>query len=331
MRVAVRAIRAIITDMAQDEIKKISVFDQKLLRLRRDRAAKHLHKADFLLKRTAEEMGERLLEINRTFRRLLDLGTSHGAIWDTFSADSTFASILDNIDFRVSTDLSGAMLPNHRSAPNRTCASVMCSEEAIPFANNAFDLILSPLVLHNVNDLPGALIQLRECLQPDGLLIASFFGGETLKELRQSMTEAELEVEGGASPHVSPFAAVRDVGSLLQRTGYALPVVDADKVTVWYDNLFKLAGDLRMMGQTNTLIERRRSPLARATFTRAAQLYQERFQGESGKIPATFEIIYATGWAPHASQQKPLKPGSATARMADAIAASAKKNPIENA
>ncbi|HEX7967021.1 MAG TPA: methyltransferase domain-containing protein [Stellaceae bacterium] len=196
---------------------------------------------------------------------------------------------------------------------------VVAEAEALPFARHSFDLVLSSLDLHWANDLPGALLQLRQVLRPDGLLLASLLGGETLFELRHALIEAELAEEGGAGPRVSPFADVRDLGMLLQRAGFALPVVDSDTVTATYADAPALMRDLRGMGETNALAERRRGFTRRATFARAAAIYAEQFGQADGRIPASFEIITLTAWAPHESQPKPLRPGSATARLADAL------------
>ena len=179
--------------------------------------------------------------------------------------------------------------------------------------------MVSALALQFVNDLPGTLVQIRRVLKPDGLFLAALIGGETLTELRQSFAAAESEVEGGVSPRVAPFADLRDLGALLQRAGFALPVTDIDRVSVRYDSVFALMHDLRRMGATNTLIDRRRVPLRRATLMRMAEIYSERFSDADGRLRATFEIVWLSGWAPHSSQQQPLRPGSAKARLADAL------------
>jgi hypothetical protein len=173
--------------------------------------------------------------------------------------------------------------------------------------------------LHLVNDLPGTLAQLARVLRPDGLLLASMLGGATLTELRSAFLAAESELTGGASPRVAPVADVRDLGSLLQRAGLALPVVDAETVTVTYADPLALVREIKAMGASNMLVERRRVPMTRQLMFRALQIYRERFSGPDGRVPATFEIITMTAWSPDASQQKPLRPGSATARLADAL------------
>jgi SAM-dependent methyltransferase len=189
----------------------------------------------------------------------------------------------------------------------------------LPFQQEALDLVVSALAFQFVNDLPGVLAQIRRALKPDGLLLAAMLGGDTLTELRQCFAAAETELEGGVSPRVAPFADLRDVGSLLQRAGLALPVTDVDRVVVRYDSAFALMQDLRRMGASNILLERRRTPTRRATMLRMAQLYGQRFADADGRIRATFDVIWLSGWAPHESQPKPLRPGSATARLEAAV------------
>ncbi len=197
--------------------------------------------------------------------------------------------------------------------------AIIAEEEFLPFAPHSFDLVFSALSLHTANDLPGALIQIRRALKPDGLFLAAMLGGETLHELRQCLQQAELDLSGGLSPRVAPFADKQQMGALLQRAGYALPVVDSDIVTVTYRDFSRLLRDLRGMGETNMMAARQKSFTARALFTRAEALYREMFADLDGQLRASFEIIFLLGWAPHDSQQKPLKPGSATARLADIL------------
>ena len=197
----------------------------------------------------------------------------------------------------------------------------MADEELSPFAPERFDLCVSALAQHSVNDLPGALTQVRRSLKPDGLFLGALLGGQTLQELRAVLAEAESEIRGGASPRVAPFSDVRDLGHLLQRAGFALPVTDLDRVTVRYGSMFTLVADLRAMGLTNALAHRDTRPLGRRMFLRAAQLYAERFADPDGRLRATFDIVWLSGWVPHESQQKPLKPGSAKMRLADALGA----------
>jgi SAM-dependent methyltransferase len=196
---------------------------------------------------------------------------------------------------------------------------VAADEEALPFGDATLDLVVSALALQAVNDLPGALAQIRRALKPDGLFLAALFGGETLSELRHSFAVAESELDGGTSPRVAPFADVREMGALLQRAGFALPVTDVDRITVRYSSPFRLLRDLRCMGAANALVERRRVPLRRATLMRAMDVYAERFADPDGKVRASFDIVWLSGWSPHESQQQPLRPGSAKQRLADAL------------
>jgi SAM-dependent methyltransferase len=196
---------------------------------------------------------------------------------------------------------------------------IAAGDETLPLAPGSLDLAVSALALQFVNDLPGVLAQIRRALKPDGLLLAALVGGDTLTELRQSFAAAEAECEGGASPRVAPFADLRDIGGLLQRAGLALPVTDVDRVVVRYANALALMGDLRRMGATNILLERRHAPTRRATLLRMAQIYTERFSDPDGRIRATFDIVWLSAWAPHESQPKPLRPGSATASLEEAV------------
>lgn len=270
-----------------------TIFDRSLLRARQQRA-RVLGPATFLLDRAADELAERLAVVNRTFERAADLGTPTEAVRVALATSGKIGSIF------------GA-------------ESLAADEEALPFAENSLDLVVSALSLQFVNDLPGTLIQMRRALKPDGLLLAALIGGDTLTELRQSFAQAESEVEGGVSPRVAPFADVRELGGLLQRAGFALPVVDSDRLTVRYDTTLAMMLDLRRMGAANMLVERSRKPLRRATLTRMAEIYARQFADDDGRLRATFEIVWLSGWAPHASQQTPLKPGSAQRRLADAL------------
>ncbi len=292
-----------------DNPSPMQVFDRALHARRRARAAANFDAHDFLIRRVADEIADRLAAVRRDFPLALDLGSHWGALRSVDLAPGKIGCI-------VAADLAPAMLARGQGA------RVAADEERLPFRDASFDLVASLLSLHWVNDLPGALVQIRRALVPDGLFIGALFGGETLTELRQSLSEAEIELEGGLSPRVSPFADLRDMGALMQRTGFALPVVDTDRVTVRYDNALKLMAELRGMGETNVLIERRRKPLRRATLLRAAAIYRDKFGLPDGRVPATFEIVTLTGWAPHESQPKPLRPGSAKARLADALGAS---------
>ena len=280
------------------------IFDRRLLRLRRQRA-RALGAETFLLDRVAAELGERLSVVLRRFERAADIGTPSDALYRVLSAGGQVDTIV-------------AVVPDAAS-PGSSGLRVAADEEALPFANASLDLAVSALALQFVNDLPGTLIQVRRALKPDGLFMAALLGGDSLRELREAFAAAESEIEGGISPRVSPFADVRELGALLQRAGFALPVVDSDRLTVRYDTAFALMRDLRRMGATNVLSERRRTPLKRATLARMAALYADRFADPDGRVRATFEIVWLSGWAPHENQQKPLKPGSATRRLADAL------------
>ncbi len=282
----------------------MKIFDRALLARRRARAAAGFGTHDFLIRRVMDEVSDRLAAVNRKFPLALDLGSHGGAL---------ALAETDKIGRIIATDLAPAMLERG------TGLRVAADEEMLPFRDGSFDLVASALTLHWVNDLPGALIQIRRALVADGLFIGALFGGDTLTELRLALAEAEIECEGGLSPRVSPFADLRDMGSLMQRAGFALPVVDTDRVTVRYASVFKLMAELRGMGETNALIERRQTPMKRATLLRAVEIYNEKFGLPDGRIPATFEIVTLTGWAPHESQQKPLRPGSATTKLADAL------------
>jgi len=288
------------------------VFDRSTLRARRDRAARSLGDHDFLFVEAATSLAERLDEVTRRFPLALELGCRDGRPGRAFAGRG-------GIETRVRLDLSAAFAGlAGASDPDPVIAA---DEEFLPFRPGIFDLVVSPLVLHWVNDLPGTLIQIRRVLKPDGLFLGALLGGETLTQLRQALMAAELEIEGGAGPRISPFADVRDMGSLLQRAGFALPMVDRDVLTVTYETVLDLMGDLRAMGESNVVRERRRSFSRRETLLRAAEIYGQRFTAEGGRVVASFEIVYLTAWAPHESQPQPLRPGSAQTRLADALGA----------
>ncbi len=277
-----------------------------------ERAAASFPAADFLKARAAEDVAWRLSAILRRFPRAVDLSARSGV----FSQKLWESAAAAQVDELVEADLSPAMLGRAEGGGR---LRVVADEERLPFAAQSFDLAVSLLSLHWTNDLVGALVQIRRALKPDGLLIATIFGGATLTELRQSLLQAEAEVSDGAGPRVSPFADALDAAGLLQRAGFALPVSDVDRITVRYDHPLKLMADLRAMGEASALADRPRRPLSRRVLARMSDIYAERFRLEDGRIPATFELITLTGWAPHASQPKPLKPGSAKMRLADAL------------
>ena len=285
----------------------MNIFDRRLVRRHRDRTAAGLDRHDFLLRESAARLVDRLDDVTRRFSTALDLGCHGGEIT---------AAIGDRVETLTQCDLSPAMA---RRAARNGRMTLAADEEWLPFAPESFDLVLSNLSLHWVNDLPGALLQIRQCLRPDGLFLAAMLGGETLSELRHSLMEAEIAESGGTGPRVSPFADLRDAGSLLQRAGFALPVVDGDRITAGYADLAALMRDLRGMGETNAVLARPRHPPRRATIARADEIYRRRFGSADGRLPATFQIIYLTGWTPHVSQQQPKRPGSAKSRLAEAF------------
>jgi SAM-dependent methyltransferase len=265
------------------------LFDPRALALHRRRAA--ADPADFLLRHVATDMADRLAAVLRPFQDAAEIGSLTPAVFEALRPG--FTGTLQRVD-----DI---------------------AQEILPLGAGTIDLALSALSLQFVNDLPGMLSQIRRALKPDGLLLAALIGGSTLSELREAFSQAELDIEGGVSPRVAPFADVRDMGGLLQRAGFALPVTDSDTLTVRYDNAFALMADLRAMGATNVMVQRRKSFTRRATLLRMADIYRERFCDPDGRVRATFEIIWISGWAPHEGQQKPLKPGSAKTRLADAL------------
>ncbi len=266
------------------------LFDRGLLAMRQRRALKQ-GPATFLLDRVAGDMAERLSAVMRDFADAADICTPGEGLRASGDRFKSFT--------RIAMPESG--------------------HEVLPLQPQSLDLAVSVLAFQFVNDLPGVLAQIRRSLRPDGLLLAAMIGGDTLIELRQCFAAAEAECEGGVSPHVAPFADLRDIGGLLQRAGLALPVTDVDRVVVGYDNAFALMRDLRRMGAGNVLIERRRTPTRRVTLLRMAEIYGERFSDSDGRIRATFDVIWLSGWAPHDSQPKPLRPGSATASLEAAV------------
>ncbi|NQW09780.1 MAG: methyltransferase domain-containing protein [Alphaproteobacteria bacterium] len=286
----------------------MTVFDRALVRRRRERARAGYRDFAFLEEEVASRLVERLEDIRRRFPIALELGARSGALGRLLRANGAVETL-------VQADLApGWAMERAAEGP-----ALALDEELLPIADGALDAVFGVLSLHWVNDLPGALSQIRRALKPDGLMLIALLGGETLVELRDALSEAEIEVTGGLSPRVSPFADVRAAGGLLQRAGFALPVVDADTVPVTYATAFHLMRELKGMGESNTVLERRRTPTPRAVFTRAADIYAERFGLADGRIPARFQILYLTGWAPSADQPKPLRPGSAMARLSSAL------------
>src|SRR5690349_5810740 len=287
------------------------VFDRTVLRRRRERAARDWQSRAFLKREIASRLVERLDDVRRTFSSVLDLG-SHGDEVATALNDPTMAE-RKTVGWLVRADL------GHGFARLARGPAIVADEEFLPFAAGSFDLVVSAMDLHWVNDLPGTLVQIRRILRPDGLLLGAMLGGATLWQLRQALAAAESEVEGGLSPRVSPFADLRDAAGLLQRAGFALPVADGEAIDIEYENALALRRDLGAMGEANLVIERRRGFSRRTTLLRAAEIYAERFANPSGRVTATFEVLFLHGWAPAPSQPKPLKPGSAAHRLAEAL------------
>jgi NADH dehydrogenase [ubiquinone] 1 alpha subcomplex assembly factor 5 len=295
-----------------DQPDPIRVFDRALLARRRGRVAPSAASHDFLLKRVADDLAERLAIVRRSFPLAANIGAHHGIVSQAIRG---VAGVENVIDLDATVELL-------REAPG---LRVVADEEALPFADASLDLAVSGLSLQLVNDLPGALVQIRRALRPDGLLLAALLGGGTLKELREAWIAAEAEISGGASPRIAPFADVRDMGTLLQRAGFALPVVDSETLTVTYADPLALMREIKAMGASNMLNARRRTPVTRGLMLRAAEIYVERFAVGGGRVPATFEILTLTAWAPDDSQPKPLRPGSAQTRLADALGVNERK------
>jgi len=286
------------------------IFDRALLDRRRRRAlGAGGPAADFLLRRAVDDLVDRLATVKRRFPVAADLGSPLPLLADRLDQSGQVGTVI-RLD----------RLPE--ALADRSHLVVAGDEEMLPFGPESLDLAVSALAAHLVNDLPGALVQIRRALRPDGLFLAVLPGGETLFELREAFAAAEAELTGGAAPRIAPFGEVRVLGALLQRAGFALPVVDQDRLTVRYPDMFALMRDLRAMGATNILHQRVRRPLGRAVVLRAAEIYGERFADPDGRVRATFDLISLSGWAPHESQQQPLRPGSAKARLADALGVS---------
>jgi SAM-dependent methyltransferase len=287
-----------------------SLFDRNLLAHRLDRAASGFSQAHFLRERAVEDLIETLSAINRQFDITLDMAARDGA----FGRAIAGTPVAEKIGLLIEGELSEGL-----SAQQSGAARLIMDEEALPFGDDSLNLVVNALGLHTVNDLPGVLVQVRRALKPDGLFIGSLFGGETLTELRACLMEAELEVRGGYGPRIAPFAESPDLIDLLKRTGFSMPVVDSDRVIVTYEHPLRLMTDLRAMGESNILLQRPRKGLNRAIIEKASAHYFERHADAEGRIAATFEIITLSGWKAHDSQQKPLRPGSAKMRLADAL------------
>ncbi|WP_072385880.1 methyltransferase domain-containing protein [Hyphomicrobium sp. CS1BSMeth3] len=283
-----------------------NIFDRALLARRRARAASTAGEHDFLLRHVSEDIVDRLSLIQRQFPVGLNLGAHTGAL-------SRRLRELGKTGLLIDADPSAAMLAQC-DGPR-----LAADEELLPFGPATLDLVVSGLALQFVNDLPGVLVQIRQALKGDGLFIAALLGAGSLAELREAFLIAETEIYGGATPRVAPFADVRTLGGLLQRAGFALPVADVDSLRVTYAHPLALMAELKAMGASNVLVERSRRPMTRRLLARAAEVYAEKFGTPDGRIPATFEIVTLTAWAPDPSQPKPLRPGSAKTRLADAL------------
>jgi SAM-dependent methyltransferase len=288
--------------MSQERV----LFDRKLLRERRARFANEVAARETLLAHVAREISERIALMLRSFPLALDLGAYHGLVGRSASQLPSVGAMI----YAESVFAFAALCPR---------PSLVCDEDLLPFREASLNLVVSGLALHRVNDLPGALIQIRRALAPDGLFMAAVLGAGALVELRRVLLEAEAETKSGASPRVAPFGDVREYGALLQRAGFGLPVADAETLTVPYPSPRELMREIRALGGGNVLLTRSRRPLARKTLERAENLYRERHSLPGGSVSATFEIVYLSGWGPDRSQQKPLKPGSAARRLADAL------------
>lgn len=284
----------------------MTVFDRGLIRRRRDRSAAQFTDYSFLFEEVGDRLADRLEDVVRPFPTALDLGCRDGVMGRLLAGRK-------GIETLVGCELSP------RLAAGANHPVVAADEEFLPFGPDSFDLVVSNLGLHWVNDLPGALLQVRQSLKPDGFFCAAMLGGDTLFELRSAILESESEILGGISPRISPFADVRDVGALLQRAGFALPVVDTDTITVTYSDAFKLMRDLRGMAETNAVLARRKVPATRSLMFDIARRYAEHYSDADGRIEATFQILYLAGWSPHESQQQPLRPGSADISLADVL------------
>lgn len=282
------------------------LFDRKLLRARRARFAHEIEAREFLLAHVAREIIDRVQLMLRSFPLALDLGAYHGLLGRKVAALPSVGTMI----YAESAQAFAALCPK---------PSLVCDEDALPFRDASLNLVVSGLALHRVNDLPGALIQIRRALAPDGLFMAALLGAGALIELRHTLLEAEAETEGGASPRISPFGDVREYGALLQRAGFALPVADAETLEVLYASPRELMREVRALGGGNVLLTRSRKPLSRHTLERAEALYGERHGTGDGKVKASYEIVYLAGWGPDPSQQRPLKPGSAAQRLANAL------------
>jgi SAM-dependent methyltransferase len=282
------------------------VFDRRQLGRQRRRALASFDRHDFLLRELGDRLLDRLADIRRRFPLAVDLSPFPGRLL----AGQALPGGVETVISAAGDPALGGGRP-----------AVICDEAALPFRPGSLDLVLSCMGLHWVNDLPGALLQIRQALRPDGLFLGVMLGGETLTELRQCLMEAELAETGGASPRVAPMAGLRDMAGLLQRAGFALPVADCETITLTYSDAFALMRELRGMGEGNALAARRRNPTGRRVLAHAAALYRQRYAAADGRVGATIQAIFLTGWAPDAGQQQPARRGSGRVSLGSAIGA----------
>lgn len=285
------------------------VFDRRRLAdQRRTAVARAVAGLDFLVDVAAEDVAARLDTVARRFERAVVIGGPTDALARAVAASGKVGTVI-RADLFVAGPAGG-----HPT-------DLVIDDELVPFAAESVDLVVSGLTLQWVNDLPGTLVQIRRALRPDGLFLASFVGGDSLTELRQAFLAAESEMRRGAAPRVAPFADLRDLGALLQRAGFALPVTDLDRLTLRYATPFHLMDELKAMGAGNALAERSPALTSPALLRRAAEIYAENWSDPDGRVRASIVLLSASGWAPHESQQRPLRPGSAKSRLADALGA----------
>jgi NADH dehydrogenase [ubiquinone] 1 alpha subcomplex assembly factor 5 len=282
------------------------IFNRQLVRRHRDRASIQLSQSDFLLREIADRLADRLQDVRRQFPLALNLGAATGIIAPYLAQGARIGQL-------VQSDTSPAMIAQAQGL------RLAADDEMLPFADNSFDLVIGSGSLHWINDLPGSLIQINRILKPDGMFLATLPGGDTLKELRQSFEQAEMSASGGVSPRISPFIDIRDAGSLLQRAGFSLPVIDSETLTVSYEHPLKLLRDLRQMGETNALHHSHKGFTPCSLVMGMADYYLRHFSGADGRIPASFELVTLTAWKPHASQQQPAKRGSGNVPMHQAF------------
>jgi len=288
-----------------NELKRL--FDRPAVHRNRIRALADRTYQPFLLDEIADRLVERLDEIRRPFPRVLELGSWRGRVAALLAEAGRGSKLLVSLD------------PVADALDQGPGLKVQAEPELLPFADESFDLVVSVLALHHVDDLPGVLVQLRRVLAPDGLMLLAWLGGDSLVELRTALMQAELDLKGGASMRVAPFVDIRDAAALLQRAEVALPVADVDRITVSYADPLAFLHDLQAMGEGGALLDRPKGMFRRDLLLRTAEIYRERFAREDGRVLASFEILHVSGWKPHESQQKPARRGSGQVRLAAAM------------